>query len=248
MTLIIKSCLQATVKRKGVRNAAQWLLVSLFLSCCINPVDSFQAVAPNSKRLHVSSRMASSSSKSPEDPILFADGTAAESVRRSNATTCVSTTLFSDQADASTAKFGDVVRPKYLSNVDSRTQSTGVISSTSTAASRDVTSTTVTTIDEVEVAARLRRKNMVVAIASVAVALLNYFWQFTHPISPVQLLVGMQESSAPVSVIGENGKPTVVDFWAPVGFVNHMDAFRSFGLFRHYNCILPLSSFSLRPK
>lgn len=61
-----------------------------------------------------------------------------------------------------------------------------------------------------------KRRNLGVAIASVLLAASSYFWQFTHPITPVQLLFTMQQSSQPISVIGVNEKPTVVDFWAPV--------------------------------
>jgi thioredoxin-like negative regulator of GroEL len=43
----------------------------------------------------------------------------------------------------------------------------------------------------------------------------NYVYQYSHPITAIQLLTEMQQSSASMSVIGKNGKPTVVDFWAP---------------------------------
>ena len=33
----------------------------------------------------------------------------------------------------------------------------------------------------------------------------------------------MQEASAPAAVIGQNGKPTVVDFWAPVRYFLRMN-------------------------
>ena len=124
-----------------------------------------------------------------------------------NATSCVSTTLFADDDSVSNASFGDVVRPKYLSSPPS---------SEAKVFEPPTTIDGSASIDEVEAAARLKRRNLIVAIASIAVALLNYFWQFTHPISPVQLLLGMEQASVPLSVIGNNGKPTVVDFWAPV--------------------------------
>lgn len=60
-----------------------------------------------------------------------------------------------------------------------------------------------------------RRINIIVAMVSVLVAGLNYFYQYTHPISAIQLLTEMQKQSSPISTIGHNGKPTVVDFWAP---------------------------------
>lgn len=69
-------------------------------------------------------------------------------------------------------------------------------------------------LDE-EKLADTKRLNISVAIVSVLVAGLNYFYQYTHPISAMQLLSEMQKQSSPISTIGRNGKPTVVDFWAP---------------------------------
>lgn len=63
--------------------------------------------------------------------------------------------------------------------------------------------------------AAMRKRNLIAAVASISLALLSYLWQFTHPVTPVQLLADMQASSAPLTLIGNNGKPTVVDFWAP---------------------------------
>mmetsp|Transcript_10900 Transcript_10900/g.16834 ORF Transcript_10900/g.16834 Transcript_10900/m.16834 type:complete len:292 (-) Transcript_10900:100-975(-) len=60
-----------------------------------------------------------------------------------------------------------------------------------------------------------QRRNIGVAIASVVFALVTYVWQFTHPVTPIQLLARMEQESAPITSIGSNGKPTVVDFWAP---------------------------------
>ena len=60
-----------------------------------------------------------------------------------------------------------------------------------------------------------KRINIVVAVLAFIAALLNYAWNFTHPVTPVQVLAEMQSTSAPLNVIGKNGKPTVVDFWAP---------------------------------
>jgi len=57
--------------------------------------------------------------------------------------------------------------------------------------------------------------NLVVAISSAIVAVLNYVYQYLHPISSIELLFTMQRSSVPISTIGQNHKPTVVDFWAP---------------------------------
>lgn len=60
-----------------------------------------------------------------------------------------------------------------------------------------------------------RIRNIAVAIASFAFAIINYGWQFTHPVSAVEILASMEKQSAPLTAIGNNGKPTVIDFWAP---------------------------------
>ena len=61
----------------------------------------------------------------------------------------------------------------------------------------------------------LRKRNLGVALAAIVFAIGNYMWQFSHPVTPIQLLSSMQANSAPLTVIGKNQKPTVVDFWAP---------------------------------
>jgi thiol-disulfide isomerase/thioredoxin len=62
----------------------------------------------------------------------------------------------------------------------------------------------------------IQRRNLGTALAAVSLAILSYVWQFTHPsYSPIQLLVQMQASSSDLSIIGSNGRPTLVDFWAP---------------------------------
>ena len=61
-----------------------------------------------------------------------------------------------------------------------------------------------------------KKKNIAVAILSFTVACLNYCWQYTHPVTSLSLLTQMQRNSDDITLIGKNGKPTVVDFWAPV--------------------------------
>ena len=61
-----------------------------------------------------------------------------------------------------------------------------------------------------------KRKNIGVAILAFTAACLNYVWQYTHPITSLSLLTDMQRKSDDITLIGKNGKPTVVDFWAPV--------------------------------
>lgn len=68
---------------------------------------------------------------------------------------------------------------------------------------------------EVESLKENRAKNIAVALASFAVAIFNYGWHFTHPVTAVEILASMQTQSAPLTAIGNNGKPTVIDFWAP---------------------------------
>ena len=62
---------------------------------------------------------------------------------------------------------------------------------------------------------RNKIRNAVVAASSVAFAVLNYAWHFAHPTTAVGILMSMEGRSAPLSVVGNNGKPTVIDFWAP---------------------------------
>jgi thiol-disulfide isomerase/thioredoxin len=68
--------------------------------------------------------------------------------------------------------------------------------------------------EEVDLAGR-RRKNLIVAGLAIVLAISNYSWQLLHPVTPLQLLATMQQRSSPVTIIGSNDKPTVVDFWAP---------------------------------
>lgn len=62
---------------------------------------------------------------------------------------------------------------------------------------------------------REKRQNVIVAVLAFMAAVLNYGYQFTHPITSLSLLTDMQKNSDDITVIGNNGKPTVVDFWAP---------------------------------
>lgn len=62
---------------------------------------------------------------------------------------------------------------------------------------------------------RNRLRNIVIAVSSFAFAIINYCWNFTHPVTALEILVAMEKQSAPLTSIGNNGKPTVIDFWAP---------------------------------
>ena len=57
-----------------------------------------------------------------------------------------------------------------------------------------------------------KQRNIAVAIASISMAVLNYAWQWTHPVTAIQLLVNMQQSSSSLDNIGANHKPTLIDF------------------------------------
>lgn len=70
-------------------------------------------------------------------------------------------------------------------------------------------------INEVEILKQNKMRNIAVAVASFAFAFFNYGWQFAHPVTAVEVLASMEKQSAPLSAIGNNGKPTVIDFWAP---------------------------------
>lgn len=60
-----------------------------------------------------------------------------------------------------------------------------------------------------------QNRNIIVAFSSLLAAVLHYIYQYTHPITAVSILLSMQSTSSSLSSIGHNGKPTVIDFWAP---------------------------------
>lgn len=65
--------------------------------------------------------------------------------------------------------------------------------------------------------ADVRTRNIRTAIASVLLAFGTYAWQFTHPVSGIEILVDLQQHATPIELaLGDrNEKPTVIDFWAP---------------------------------
>ena len=148
-------------------------------------------------------------SNTPVDPMGNSNGNVT-----SNTTTATSiTTLLETSTNSNAAaapQFGDVVSMRRPSSSPSPKE-------------EDLTVTAVTLVtatDSSSVAAipsSRRQTNDMVAIASIALAVLNYAWQWTHPLTPIQLLYTMEQNSAPITVIGAAGsnKPTVVDFWAP---------------------------------
>eukprot|EP00535_Pseudo-nitzschia_heimii_P005051 CAMPEP_0197191346 /NCGR_PEP_ID=MMETSP1423-20130617/23215_1 /TAXON_ID=476441 /ORGANISM="Pseudo-nitzschia heimii, Strain UNC1101" /LENGTH=361 /DNA_ID=CAMNT_0042643953 /DNA_START=179 /DNA_END=1264 /DNA_ORIENTATION=+ len=70
-------------------------------------------------------------------------------------------------------------------------------------------------LSDVELLKQRKTRNIAVAILSIALAVGNYAYEWKHPVTPIQLLVNMERSSAKLSDIGKNSKPTVIDFWAP---------------------------------
>ena len=127
------------------------------------------------------------------------------------------TTTITTTATVTSPQFGDVMplkRPtgtqQHLVDPTGGEQSTLDAASFQTSSASSIASTTT---DPVTMAAK--RRNTQVAIFSVALACLQYLWQYLHPLEPISLLVQMQQQSSPVTVIGTTEKPTVVDFWAP---------------------------------
>ena len=107
-------------------------------------------------------------------------------------------------ASVSSAKFGDVV------SISSKPSS-----SPSLFADETPSSSKSSGLSDIEMIKQRKIRNIGVAIVSIALALGNYAYQWTHPVTPIQLLVNMERTSTPLSEIGKNHKPTVIDFWAP---------------------------------
>ena len=70
-------------------------------------------------------------------------------------------------------------------------------------------------MNEAEILKTNHNRNIIVAFSSLLAAVVHYIYQYTHPITAVSILLSMQSTSSPLSSIGHNGKPTVIDFWAP---------------------------------
>jgi len=164
---------------------------------------------------------ASSTGSNPENkdhatpPPLFLDETEATTSAAPFTGKATTATEFDDKTlnkNSSSASFGDVVGIKKPA---AKTSTTYSLTTTSTSPSSAPVGVSPAVLEEKRIAARQRRKNAAVAIASIALAVTSYLWQWTHPLQPIQLLVEMQQQSAPLEIIGRNDKPTVVDFWAP---------------------------------
>ena len=98
--------------------------------------------------------------------------------------------------ESRSSEFGDFIPLNVADKMD-QTQASGDVAS------------------ETEIIERNRLRNIVIAVSSFAFAIINYCWTFTHPVTALEILVAMEKQSAPLTSIGNNGKPTVIDFWAP---------------------------------
>ena len=110
----------------------------------------------------------------------------------------------------SKSKFGDFIPlNKPAEDQMDTTQQEGI------ATRQDISMNNNGSSTELEIMKKNKLRNIVIAISSFAFAIGNYCWQLTHPITAVSILVDMENKSAPLTSIGNNGKPTVIDFWAP---------------------------------
>lgn len=62
---------------------------------------------------------------------------------------------------------------------------------------------------------REKKKSLLVALFGLSLGVLNYAWQYQNPVTSLSLLTEMQKNSADLNIVGNNGKPSIVDFWAP---------------------------------
>lgn len=112
-----------------------------------------------------------------------------------------------EDAAESSSKFGDFIPLLTAEDekMDNTQQGEGIITNNKDSSS----------IDELELIKKNKLRNVIIAVSSFAFAIANYCWQLTHPVTAVSILVSMENKSAPLTSIGNNGKPTVIDFWAP---------------------------------
>lgn len=123
----------------------------------------------------------------------------------------------SPPVEVASASFGESVPLKASSDTSSSsTSSSSSLFGASMPLESSTTSSSTTTIpQEQQQVEQAKRRNLLVGTLSVVMALANYVWQYTHPITPIQLLADMEQKSVPITTIGRNQKPTIVDFWAP---------------------------------
>lgn len=88
-------------------------------------------------------------------------------------------------------------------------------SSTSTTSSASLSSATANSSSSTDLLRTERRRYLTLAATTITAATLSYAWRFQHPTTALQLLTDMTRRSSPLSVVGRNGRPTVIEFWAP---------------------------------
>lgn len=115
-------------------------------------------------------------------------------------------------ASAASSEFGDVVS---LQRPSTSSASTFAVASDSSPLIAMGGAVAEQSEDPSNTLAMQKKRNIGIGTISILLAISNYLWQFAHPITPVQLLFSMEQNSAPVTLIGTNNRPTVVDFWAP---------------------------------
>jgi len=151
----------------------------------------------------------------------------AENTNDKPSSTTASSTFVTNVTGSEKSQFGDVAPMRRKSASDASAQFGDVVSirrppsssSTPTLFEESTPKATAkkssTGLSDVEMLKQRRTRNIAVSILSICLAVGNYAYEWTHPKTPIQLLVNMEKSSAPLSYVGTNSKPTVIDFWAP---------------------------------
>jgi len=186
-----------------MKSLSTTILAGAVLSHCVATLQAFGPPSP------ATTYTFSTWSTRQEEPASFSFSLAMSLLEEDRENSLVRTDLLGGGSNATTltaasASFGQVVPLKRPSTTTTTETNEYLIPSSSLPVVTD------------SLQQESRQRNLAVAVTSILLAISSYLWQFTHPITPVQLLFGMQQNSQPISVIGNNQKPTVVDFWAPV--------------------------------
>uniref|UniRef100_A0A7S2Y9T4 Thioredoxin domain-containing protein n=1 Tax=Entomoneis paludosa TaxID=265537 RepID=A0A7S2Y9T4_9STRA len=185
-----------------MKSLSTTILAGAVLSHCVATLQAFGPPSP------ATTYTFSTWSTRQEEPASFSFSLAMSLLEEDRENSLVRTDLLGGGSNATTltaasASFGQVVPLKRPSTTTTTETNEYLIPSSSLPVVTD------------SLQQESRQRNLAVAVTSILLAISSYLWQFTHPITPVQLLFGMQQNSQPISVIGNNQKPTVVDFWAP---------------------------------
>lgn len=181
------------------------------------PPPSFAGTSSRPRTLRLRSSDSSDAETSEKEDNSSPSNSLSSSSSSSSATTIATDARFGDVAplkrkpsSVDSVRFGDVVSISKPSS----SESSSAPPMFAEAAPKQST-TAAPAISDVELLKQRRTRNLGVAILSIALAVGNYAYQWTHPVTPIQLLVNMERSSSPLADIGKNSKPTVIDFWAP---------------------------------